>query len=331
MSKRYRQLLPIPQSESSSNSQPSGSSSTPLSPGDEPLKRQRINTQLACNSCRKRKIRCDGKKPSCETCRRRGEKEPCVYTETKSLPRTSKETEQILELFETIKTGPEAQAIDILRILRGHADLDTAFSIIQSHIAHPIRVQRRGAAPEQTRYLGLESELMARHTLAFPTLQPPESNILKKLLSAGQKAMPDGDNDAQMSNNEPNPFPAHNPTHAQVPDLTLCDERLKTLDIGFWTSVPIPSDLAAKVISLYLETDHPLLGPFDPDLFLADLVDCRTNHCSEILVSAIMYWGCVSDQAWIWHLNMVAETIIANVQWNRLRCSEVYTRVLRRD
>lgn len=52
MSKRYRQLLPVPPSESSPpNSQPSASSS------DEPLKRQRIGTQLACNSCRKRKIR----------------------------------------------------------------------------------------------------------------------------------------------------------------------------------------------------------------------------------------------------------------------------------
>lgn len=57
MSKRYRQLLPVPQSESSSSSQPSGSSTTPRSSSDEPLKRQRISTQLACNSCRKRKIR----------------------------------------------------------------------------------------------------------------------------------------------------------------------------------------------------------------------------------------------------------------------------------
>lgn len=97
-----------------------------------------------------------------------------------------------------------------------------------------------------------------------------------------------------MSNNEPNPFPARDPERPDVPVPKLCDERLKKLNIGFWTSVDIPSDAAAKVISLYLETDHPLIGPFDPDLFLADLVDCRTDHCSEILVSAIMYWGCVS-------------------------------------
>jgi hypothetical protein len=119
--------------------------------------------------------------------------------------------------------------------------------------------------------------------------------IIRKLISTGQEATPNDDNDAQMSNNEPNPFPAHNPTHAQVPTLALCDDRLKKLNIGFWTSVPIPSSLAAKVVSLYLETDHPLLGPFDPDMFLADLVECKTNYCSGMLVSAIMYWGCVGD------------------------------------
>ncbi|RBR26517.1 uncharacterized protein FIESC28_00703 [Fusarium coffeatum] len=293
MSKRYRQLLPVPQSESSSSSQPSGSSTTPRSSSDEPLKRQRISTQLACNSCRKRKIRCDGKKPVCEACRRRGEKEPCIYTETKSPTQTSKETEQILELFEIMKTGPEAQAIDILRVLRSHTNLDTALSIIQPRIAQHIHAHARGRAPEHTRYLGLESELMARHSLAFPPIQPLESSILKKIFNAGQKAAADSENDdTPMANEEPNPFPAHNPTQSEAHDLSLCDERLKKLNIEFWTSVPIPSDLAAKIISLYLETDHPLLGSFDPDLFLADLVDCRNNYCSEILVSAVMYWGC---------------------------------------
>jgi hypothetical protein len=65
--------------------------------------------------------------------------------------------------------------------------------------------------------------------------------------------------------------------------------------MSFWTSVSISNDVAAKIISLYLETDHPLLGTFDPDLFVDDLTNCRVRHCSPLLVSAIMYWGCVSD------------------------------------
>ncbi|KAF5601626.1 nitrogen assimilation transcription factor nit-4 [Fusarium pseudocircinatum] len=292
MSKRYRQLLPIPPNENSPpNSQPSGSSSTPRSSSDEPLKRQRIGTQLACNSCRKRKIRCDGRKPMCEACRRRGEKEACTYAETRSPGQTSKETEQILGLFDILKTAPEAQAIDILRVVRSHADLDTAVSIIQPRITRNISDCER--SPEHPRHLGLEAELMARHSLAFPALQTLESSILKKFFSVSRSSSStQNDKNTPTTNSDSNPFPAHDPTQSLEPTLSSCDERLEELKIGFWTSVPIASSLAAKVISLYLETDHPLLGPFDPTLFMEDLVHCRTKYCSKLLVSTVMYWSC---------------------------------------
>lgn len=77
--------------------------------------------------------------------------------------------------------------------------------------------------------------------------------------------------------------------------LALCDARLYELDIGAWTKVDISSDLAARCISLYLETDHPLLGHFDPDLFLSRLAgDDEGDYCSPLLVNALLFWACVS-------------------------------------
>ncbi|KAF9769855.1 hypothetical protein IL306_012652 [Fusarium sp. DS 682] len=200
--------------------------------------------------------------------------------------------EQILGLFDILKTAPETQAIDILRVVRSHADLDTAVSIIQPRLTK--QIGGHGRSPEHPRYLGLESELMARHSLAFPALQPLESSILKKFLSTGRTLTTQDDENTPMTNSDPNPFPAHDPAQSPAPALSLCDERLEELNIGFWTSVPIASDLAAKVISLYLETDHPLLGSFDPALFVDDLIHCRINYCSKLLVSTLMYWSCVS-------------------------------------
>lgn len=75
---------------------------------------------------------------------------------------------------------------------------------------------------------------------------------------------------------------------------TLCDSRLKHLKIGYWTPVPIGDALASRAISLYMETDHPLLGFFEPSLFIADLVDHKTDFCSAALVNALLYWACVS-------------------------------------
>lgn len=72
-----------------------------------------------------------------------------------------------------------------------------------------------------------------------------------------------------------------------------CDDRLSELDISYWTDIRIPNHLAAKIISLYLETDHPLLGTFDPEQFVPDLVNHQETSCSKFLVNTLLYWGSV--------------------------------------
>ena len=84
--------------------------------------------------------------------------------------------------------------------------------------------------------------------------------------------------------------------HSPLPALppTYCDARLAMLDMSMWTTVPIPNDLAAAAISLYLQTDHPLLGFFDADVFLEDLLKGRPRYCSTLLVSSLLFWVLVS-------------------------------------
>ena len=79
-----------------------------------------------------------------------------------------------------------------------------------------------------------------------------------------------------------------------APPPTYCDARLAMLDMSMWTTVPIPNDLAAAAISLYLQTDHPLLGFFDADVFLEDLLEGRSRYCSTLLVSSLLFWALVS-------------------------------------
>lgn len=83
-------------------------------------------------------------------------------------------------------------------------------------------------------------------------------------------------------------------SHLPAPPPTYCDARLATLNMSMWTTVPIPNDLAAAAISLYLQTDHPLLGFFDADIFLEDLVEGRSRYCSPLLVSSLLFWALVS-------------------------------------
>jgi hypothetical protein len=78
-----------------------------------------------------------------------------------------------------------------------------------------------------------------------------------------------------------------------IQDHLYCDSRLNSLKIDYWTRIPISDELAARVISHYLETYHPIFGCFDADLFLTDLVSRNLDYCSPFLLSALMSFACV--------------------------------------
>jgi hypothetical protein len=128
---------------------------------------------------------------------------------------------------------------------------------------------------------------------------PPPSESQKLVSTASQKHL--------TSNNGPEatqgyaPYPIKGES-AESTSLTmgphrpqpLCDARLHQLQIGYWTRIPISDDFAACVISSYLVRDHRMLGLFDADLFISDLVERRLEFCSPFLLSSLMYYACVS-------------------------------------
>ena len=105
----------------------------------------------------------------------------------------------------------------------------------------------------------------------------------------------------QMSSSTPNTTPSlSDSTPSSAVEIVgpprpqpFCDARLHKLEIGFWTRVAIPNQLAASAISFYLENDHPITGFFDADLFVRDLVELRLTFCSAFLVSSLLYFSCV--------------------------------------
>jgi hypothetical protein len=72
------------------------------------------------------------------------------------------------------------------------------------------------------------------------------------------------------------------------------DSALEKIDILLWTSVPVTNSYAAGAISLYLATDHPLLGVFDAELFVDDLIAGTLGFCSPFLVSSLLAFASVS-------------------------------------
>ncbi|KAI0840471.1 hypothetical protein F5Y06DRAFT_241282 [Hypoxylon sp. FL0890] len=229
----------------------------------------------------------------CSTCVKRG-RTSCVYSERRDAASNA------IELLELLKSLPEEKASELLRDLREKGD---AAFVLNEFKGAPIASDR--VHPD------IESELKAKYPNAYPALVAitpsvlAASNLLRSDLSAlsgKEDARPDmkqtqvGRSNVDRSTATPidadsavSHFRSHLPD-GHEPDYF--DDRLRDLKIGFWTDIAVTNKFAAQVISLYLRTDHPLLGLFDPYLFVADLIDQKSRFCSRFLVHSLMYLGC---------------------------------------
>ena len=77
----------------------------------------------------------------------------------------------------------------------------------------------------------------------------------------------------------------------------VTSDELRDLKLDQWSRVPIDRMLAASAISLYLSSEHPLFGYFDPRFFIMDLQAGRQRFCSSLLVNALLCRACVSQQS----------------------------------
>ncbi|EFY97999.1 Zn(2)-C6 fungal-type DNA-binding domain protein [Metarhizium robertsii ARSEF 23] len=319
---------------------PSGSRTHEASdtPQSERLKRRR-STFVACNTCRVRKTGCDGNRPSCTRCMRRGT--PCTYVSAgleetpamairREIETLKQEKSKLQELLNMLRTLPELRSLYLLQKLRlTTVDLNSLLSQDSSSFDEALPRLAVGKLPTQG---SIEFQLMIRHAFAYPTLSPLDAsalgltsslashltasaaskilqvNILFKtyyyipdlifgltILSLSQKRNRISPQDPVFLIPEPSTLGAH-PLEGSSPSSSerYYDSRLSLLNIRFWSRIKITNDLAATLLSLYLETDHITLGFFNYDLFLTDLVDQRVRYCSELLVSSILSWACLA-------------------------------------
>ncbi|KAI1116659.1 hypothetical protein F5Y14DRAFT_406146 [Nemania sp. NC0429] len=271
--RKYADILPSPtglgESSSASGSQPPS----------EDLPRRRPGPSVACEECRTRKTRCDGARPACSNCVKRG-KPTCVYLDKQKAGPTA------MQWLDRLKTWPKHRALILLNSLRARDNLNT----VLSEFPQPEQAIEALGTPSSL----LEAELMATNPNAYPVLKPIDISVFtqSRLLHPTTNAFGPGkssggtfiDQDSSVRH-----FPdLKDPTEA----IQYCDERLAYLQADFWADVAVSNDFTARAISLYMHTDHPLLGLFDTELFITDLVERQTRFCSRFLFHALMYLAC---------------------------------------
>lgn len=176
------------------------------------------------------------------------------------------------ELVAKLRTG-----LDIPALLR------YANGVLNGTLSHqPVALLPSAESP-------FEMELMVRHRAAYQML-----DMEVDLAYAGRLVNTAAGEPRQSSVNAPSRGPSDFISTVLNPAPRYYDDRLARLRIGFWTAVRITDDMAAAALSHYFEVEHLVLGLFDADLFIDDLVNQRIDYCSPFLVSAVLTFALVS-------------------------------------
>ncbi|KFA51288.1 hypothetical protein S40293_04420 [Stachybotrys chartarum IBT 40293] len=217
-------------------------------------------------------------------------------------------------MIKILQTLPKSHAYHVLDRLRESGDSTTEISTIIDDAASD---RETGENYSQSHlYPSFEQELTTQFPIAYPSFPSISSAALRQsnLLGPAQDAeqtsekTTDDQQGFQPTQTGSRKVEREDASHTEsataikentqqtpecnVVSLDYYDKQLRDLDISVWTNANISNALAARVITLYLRTDHPLLGVFDPHLFVHDLVKKQERYCSRFLVSAVLYLGC---------------------------------------
>lgn len=273
---------------------------------------------------------CDRSRPSCIKCSERGLQ--CEYLDGPQSPASSVQLERLARLSrdpralsELLATLPYFEALELFEMFRkmprdsaSATSMQTpqSSSLSSSSESPPSWTPLAAQTPPAPQYNlvrsllppasnPMEQELMVRHPIAYPVLMPVAVNALplETLLIPRKPEMlgeclllKDASHSESLDVAENN---ANDDESAgwwsRLSHLTPSHiDLLQKVDISLWIDLPIPNDIAIRVIALYLNNDHPVLPLFNVDLFLQDLSQNQPYFCSRLLVSALLGWACVS-------------------------------------
>ncbi|CAO2658120.1 Nn.00g073800.m01.CDS01 [Neocucurbitaria sp. VM-36] len=184
------------------------------------------------------------------------------------------------EFLEHVRGAAEPEALSLVRRLKTTENPAAVLSSYQGNATGVARPSEAATAcsilpPTQS---NTEFELTMLHPTVYPALKLPNSAMGEAVSLSRPTRLPE----------------VQNGLARPLRPIPYCDPQLERLKVGYWTRVSISDELAASALSHYLEVDHPILGLFDADLFVHDLVNERLEFCSSFLFSAVMAIACQS-------------------------------------
>ncbi|KAI5459151.1 hypothetical protein BGZ63DRAFT_512716 [Mariannaea sp. PMI_226] len=251
---RFRQLLPTTQP------------ALPSISSRELQKRKRVSTQTACNECRRKKSRCDGQHPSCASCRQRSIR--CVYTDKRAQDLSAAAGAN--EVLEVLRSAPESEAVNILRMLRVKNNL-SIISIL------------RGLSKDDSSPESMESmEIMKREKDEYEDedeKEKEEEDCFGQLLSW-----------STCTRSSDHRLPAKRPklsTTSSLPPLPL-DAYNSCAHMDTWTQTGWTKAHIRHLFDALVTWDYLPFCLLCKELFLQDFYSGSDQFCSSALVHAML-------------------------------------------
>ncbi|KAK6434449.1 hypothetical protein LTR95_009366 [Oleoguttula sp. CCFEE 5521] len=276
---------------------------------------RRHQIAVACEQCRRRKVKCNGTRP-CTECDLRGV--PCVYeaqageTRTQAVKRKYEDLEQshdaLLELIDL--AASRRDALDILsRVKHGDdihdmlARLKEGENLYEAHLGGRSRVRRMllSALIQSSASVQKIIELapfLAEERLRVDLLETKEWRAqTNRLVSARMLSH------LILGVNENGTYPSMNSYAASQSDArsrvdTLLDVPAFAVPALPWTRLTRDDDLVSHLVSVFLTTNNIYWRYVEEDLFVASMQSGSiiTEYCSPFLIHAICAMACSNSE-----------------------------------
>ncbi|KAK2590781.1 hypothetical protein QQS21_011535 [Conoideocrella luteorostrata] len=186
--------------------------------------------------------------------------------------------QEIKYFFSNFATLSDKEALDVIYRLRSMPDHSNTLELLKNLKDYlPAQYSPDGDATSNPQ-LNFELKLAALHPMSYPKTLPSLSDLRRGKVGLEHQDPADPGCTSStlgvLNNSDYEPS---------------CDSRLFALRIGFWTTVPIADNVAAGLLSSYLQGDHLSISFFDVDIFLDNLVDQKSKYCSAFLVNSLLY------------------------------------------
>ncbi|KAM3473399.1 hypothetical protein MY5147_004800 [Beauveria neobassiana] len=251
-----------------------------------PVVTKRHAASVACQECRLKRIKCEGRRPICSNCAKRGV--DCAYRDELCVSKDARET--VVKVVHMLGRMPSSDAIRIIDSTRNEPSAEKILALIRDGLARQNKQRTLPPGCSNPTTPGVQDEyhhrpeaLETRHSVATTThsstSDPPRPSPRTAHQHSGGTLLSPNLHASSSSSSPPPPPPPPPPNQLESSSPT-------------WSCVTDNVVLTHHLLALYFCWEYPSFAPLSKEHFLYDFSNRRHRYCSPMLVNALLALGC---------------------------------------